>query len=65
MRMHVFKSPQKDLEKKAYLTRLDVIQKQLRDLRDDNQIMNKKLDTIVKGMALMVSAPEPEEIEDI
>ncbi len=61
MRMHVFKSPLKDLEKEANSIKLDVIQKQLRDLRDDNASLAKDLKTILKGVALMVSAPEPEE----
>ncbi len=59
--MHVFKSPLKDLEKEANSIKLDVIQKQLRDLRDDNASLAKDLKTILKGVALMVSAPEPEE----
>ncbi len=39
---------------------LERIQTQLRELRDDNVTMSKDLRTIVKGIALMVSAPEPE-----
>ena len=57
MRMKIFESPQKDLEKNLSL-RLDVIQKQLRLLRDDNSQMSKDLSTIVKGIALLVAAPE-------
>ncbi len=63
--MKIFESPQRDLEKNLSFVdrKLDVIQKQLRDLRDDNVQMSKDIRTIVKAVALMVTAPEEEEIE--
>ncbi len=43
--MKIFESPQKDLEKNLsfMLEKLLTIQKQLRDLRDDNQDLKKRL----------------------
>ncbi len=60
--MELFKSPQRDLEK---ITKLDIMQKQLRDLRDDNIQISKDLKTIIKGVALLVSVPQEDEIEDV
>ncbi len=59
--MKIFESPQRDLEKN--FSKLETIQKQLRDLRDDNQIMNKKLDTCVKALAAIYSAPNSKDTE--
>ncbi len=55
-----FSSPPEDLQS---FSRLDVIQKQLRDLRDDNQIMLKQIRILVKGLAILVSSPESEDLE--
>ncbi len=55
-----FSSPPKDSDLQNF-SKLEVIQKQLRDLRDDNIRMSNDLRTIVKGIALMVAAPEAEE----
>ncbi len=61
MRMkNFFSSPQKSSDLENFSRTLDVIQKQLRELRDDNIKMNNDLRTIVKGVALLVSVPEPE-----
>ncbi len=63
--MKIFESPQRDLEKNLSVldNKLDVIQKQLRGLRDDNVQMSKDIRTIIKAVALMVTAPEEAEIE--
>ncbi len=63
MRMKIFESPQRDLEKNLslFMKKLETIQKQLRDLRDDNSRMSLQLAQCVKGIALMVSAPENDE----
>ncbi len=60
--MKIFESPQKDLEKNLSF-RLEIMQKQLRDLRDDNSLISKDLKTILKGVALLVAVPEKEELE--
>lgn len=58
-----FSSPPKSTSDLENFSQLDHIQRQLRELRDDHAQMNKDLRTIVKAVALLVSAPEPEEIE--
>jgi len=60
--MHIFKSPQRDLEKLISM-KLEVIQTQIRALRDDNSAMHKDIRTIVKAIALIVTAPEPDDEE--
>ncbi len=64
MRMKIFESPQKDLEKNLSFT-LEVIQKQLRDLRDDNQQIVKQINICVKALAILVASPVPEDSEEI
>ncbi len=58
--MKIFESPQKDLEKNLS-SQLDIMQKQLRDLRDDNQYLKKQINICVKALAILVSSPEPED----
>ncbi len=57
-----FSSPSKTPDLQNF-SKLEIIQKQLRDLRDDNIRMSNDIRTIVKGIALLVTVPEPEEIE--
>ncbi len=57
-----FSSPTPDLQSFSVD---EIMQKQLRDLRDDNQEILKKLTILVKGMAILVSSPEPEDSEEI
>ncbi len=60
---NLFKSPvPSDL--KIFQT-FEIMQKQLRDLRDDNIQMMKQIRILVKGMAILVSSPEPEDSEEI
>ncbi len=60
--MKIFESPQKDLEKNfSYIDeKLLIMQKQLRDLRDDNQEISKKLVQIAR----LVTASTTIERED-
>ncbi len=61
--MKIFESPQKDLEKNLshdILLKLDIIQKEQRHARYDLQLGLKQLDTIKKGIAILVSTPEPD-----
>ncbi len=63
---NLFKSPESsDLK---IFQNMDIMQKQLRDLRDDNIEIIKQIRTCVKGLALLVSAPEEDselpELED-
>ncbi len=64
MRMKIFTSPQRDLEKNfSYIEeKLLIIQKQLRDLRDDNQDTKKRLIQLAR---LMTVQTIPEEEEDL
>ncbi len=57
-----FSSPTPDLQSFSVD---EIMQKQLRDLRDNNQEILKKLTILVKGMAILVSSPEPEDSEEI
>ncbi len=62
MKNFIFKSSSTPSDfHKICMLKLEIMQKQLRELRDDNQITHKDLNTIVKGLALLVSAPETEE----
>ncbi len=59
MKNFIFKSSlDKDLLK--ILKTLDIIQAEQRHARYDLQQIEKKLDVTVKGIALLVSAPEPD-----
>ncbi len=64
MRMKIFESPQRDLEKNLSLI-LDNIQKELRHNRDDISEIKKNINILVKGMAILVSSPEPEDLPDV
>jgi len=57
---NLFSSPPAPSDLQNFSVKLDVIQKQLRDLRDDNIRMSKDLRSTVKGIALLVSTPEPD-----
>ncbi len=59
-----FSSPPKSPDFQSFSVE-DIIQKQLRDLRDDHIQINKQLRILVKGMAILVSSPEPEDSEEI
>ncbi len=64
---NIFSSPPEDLQE--FLKEIRIIQKQLIDLRVDHDQMNRKLTTLVKGVAILVSQPEEEipeyhELED-
>ncbi len=62
MKNFIFKSSSNtDLLK--IFSQLDSIQKEQRANRYDNQCELKQLEVIVKGIALLVSAPEPD-LED-
>ncbi len=57
MKNFIFKSStDKDFTK--IFSTLEIIQKELRANRYDNQLELKKLDTCVKGLAILVSTPE-------
>ncbi len=61
MKNFIFKSSDNnnsDLQK--FSRTLETIQKQLRDLRDDNQTMTIKLNTCVKALAAIYSSPKDE-----
>ncbi len=55
-----FSSPPKSPDLQSF-SKLDLIQKELRHARDDHAQMQKDLSTIVRGIALMVSAPTEED----
>ncbi len=57
---NLFSSPPKLSDLQNFSNKLLVMQKQLRDLRDDNIRMSKDLRTCVKGLGLLVSTPEPD-----
>ncbi len=57
---NLFSSPPKSPDLQNFSVKLEVIQKQLRDLRQDNIELNKNLRICVKGIALLVSTPEPD-----
>ncbi len=63
MRMKIFGSPQKDLEKNlSFITeKLLTMQKQLRDLRDDNQDTKKRLIQLARLMTVQTIPEEQEE----
>ncbi len=62
MKNFIFKSSQAtDLLK--ILQKLDIIQKEQRHARYDLQVGLKQLEVIKKGIALLVSAPEPDLLE--
>ncbi len=42
---------------------LELVQAEQRHARYDLQQINKKIDTCVKGLAILVSSPEPEDLE--
>ncbi len=57
MKNFIFKSSsESDLLK--ILQKLDIIQKEQRHARYDLQVLLKRIDTCVKGLAILVSAPE-------
>ncbi len=59
MKNFIFKSSsESDLLK--ILQKLDIIQKEQRHARYDLQVLLKKIDTCVKGLAILVSTPENE-----
>ncbi len=59
MKNFIFKSSlDKDL-----LKILQIIQSEQRANRDDNQYIIQKINTLVKGMSLLVTTPEPEDSE--
>ncbi len=64
MKFH-FLSPQNSSDLSEISNKLDRAQKQLRELRDDNSKMSRDLQIIVKGIALMVSAPENDSNEEL
>ncbi len=57
-----FSSPTELPDFQNFSLKLDLIQKELRNARDDNARILKDLSTIVKGMAILVTQPEPEEV---
>ncbi len=60
---NLFKSPlPSDL--KIFQTQ-EIMQKQLRDLRDDNIELIKQVRVCVKALAILVSSPEPEDSEEL
>ncbi len=59
-----FSSPPKSPDLQSF-SKLEIMQKQLRELRDDNQVILENLRICVKGIALLVSAPEPDDMTDI
>ncbi len=61
MKNFIFKSSEDKTDLKKLFIILELIQKEQRHARYDLQLGLKHLDTIVKGVALMVSAPEAEE----
>ncbi len=63
MKNFIFKSS-KDTDLLKILQIMEIIQAEQRHARYDLQQIEKKLDITVKGIALMVSAPE-EELEDV
>ncbi len=57
MKNFIFKSSlDKDFTK--ILQKLEIIQKEQRANRYDNQVLLKKIDSCVKGLAILVSTPE-------
>ncbi len=62
MKNFIFKSPE-DLHK--ILKVLDNIQAEQRANRYDNKMELEKLNTCVKALAILVSTPEPEDLEQI
>ncbi len=63
MKNFIFKSsPDSDFTK--IISLLEVIQKEQRANRYDNQIEIKQLDKCVKALALMVSAPEADDMTE-
>ncbi len=64
MKNFIFKSSN-DSDLLKIISLLESIQKEQRANRYDNQLELKKLDTCVKGMAILVSSPEPEDLEQI
>ncbi len=59
MKNFIFKSSQ-DTDLLKILQKLDVIQAEQRHARYDLQQIQKKLEITVKGIALLVSTPEPD-----
>ena len=57
MKNFIFKSSQ-DSDLQKFSLKLEIVQKQLRDLRDDNQIIQKDLKTCVKALAAIYSSPK-------
>ncbi len=64
MKNFIFKSSlDKDLLK--IFNKLEIMQQQLRELRGDNTYLTLKTNQLVKGMAILVTQPEPDsEIEE-
>ncbi len=60
MKNFIFKSSVDTTDLLKILQKLDIIQKEQRHARYDLQVGLKQLDTIVKGIALLVSVPEPD-----
>ncbi len=61
MKNFIFKSPDKDFHK--IFSVLESIQKEQRANRYDNKIELELLQKCVKGLAILVSTPEPEDLE--
>ncbi len=59
MKNFIFKSQDK-FDFKKIISVLEIIQKEQRANRYDNILILKKLEICVKGLALLVSTPEPE-----
>ncbi len=61
-------SPRKTPDLKNFSVKLELIQTELRHQRDDNIYIRQQLTILVKGLAILVSQPEPEpelpELED-
>ncbi len=57
---NLFSSPSNLPDLQNFSHEFDVIKKMIRDLRIDNDRMMKQIRICVKGIALLVSTPEPD-----
>ncbi len=65
MKNFIFKSKVETSDFTKIFKTLNVVQAEQRHARYDLQQILKQLDIIKKGMAILVSQPEPEELEEI
>jgi len=63
MKNFIFKS-QNNFDLQKFSKTLDTIQAEQRHARYDLQVIQKDLKVLLKGIALLVSAPEPEDNEN-